>query len=170
MTSADRPAAPPPTAPGPTPAPASPASPARPIRTLAAVAATALVCLPAGVVIGMGDLPVVDLNLFTEEVQRLSSADAGVRYDPDTPGSGADPMPVEAVLLRHPVIGGDDYTLRLGHDADSYFHEVRPPVGTGNDGAPVRIDRVDWGADRITVTFTSGYRLGVDTEQVTGLR
>ncbi|MBV2363923.1 hypothetical protein ACFPZ0_26590 [Streptomonospora nanhaiensis] len=164
MTSSDDPALP-----GHPAAPPPPA-PARPGRTLAAAAAAALVSLPVGVVIGLGDLPLVDLDLFTEEVQRLSSADAGVRYDPDTPGSGADPVPVEIVLVRRPALGGDRYTLRLGHDPDSYFHEVTAPAGTGGADEPVRVEHVDWAAERITVAFTGGYRLGVDTELATGLR
>ncbi|GAA1764056.1 hypothetical protein [Streptomonospora arabica] len=148
------------------PRPSRPPGPA-PKRRLPAVLAAAAVCLPLGAAIGVGGLPAVDLDLFTEEVQRVSSAGDGVRYDPDSPGSGSGPLPVEAVLLRHPRISGGGYTLRMGHHPDAYFHEVPVPPGTGE---PVRISGVDWGTDRITVRFASGHRLGVPAEYAAGLR
>ncbi|MDT0304183.1 hypothetical protein [Streptomonospora wellingtoniae] len=153
-------------------APSAPARRSRPPapaprRRLPAVLAAAALCLPLGAAVGAGGLPLVDSDLFTAEVQRVSSAGDGVRYDPDTAGSGSGPLPIVAVLLRHPGIGGGGYTLRLGHRPDSYFHEVPVPEGTGE---PVRISGVDWGTDRITVRFAGGHSVGVPAEYAAGLR
>ncbi|GAB3439092.1 hypothetical protein GCM10027570_02940 [Streptomonospora sediminis] len=153
-------------------APTSPvqAPPAhRPLRHLAAVLVTGALCLAAGHAVGSSGLPVGDL--LSEEVQRISSTEDGMRYDTGTAGATKeDRLPVEAVLLRHSRLGGGKYELRLGHHPSMLYHGVEVPTGTGYDGGRLRITGADWGPERVTVHLSNGYTLGVGSDRFAGLR
>ncbi|TQN33343.1 hypothetical protein FHX37_3358 [Haloactinospora alba] len=133
----------------------------RPRNVLLAVLATALLTGTLGYALARSDVV-----LSTTVVQRETSADAGVTYEP---GGAFDPRPAEVFLVRTRGTGGTGHELRLGHDAGSYFHRVPVPAGTGTTDPP-RIDGVDWDPGSATVRLTSGYAVTVDAEKFVGLR
>ncbi|MDA2808977.1 hypothetical protein [Nocardiopsis suaedae] len=126
----------------------------------AAVACVACVVAAAvGILIAPRPLP------FTADVlQREASPDI---YRPF--GNAGDAEAVEVLLVRRYSLSGAVHTLRLGHDAESYFHEVTVPHATGADGPP-EIASVDWTPDEITVRLATGHAVVIPAEKAVGHR
>lgn len=133
----------------------------RPRNVLLVALATALIAGTLGYALAKSDVV-----FSTTVVQRETSADAGVTYEP---GGTFDPLPVEVLVVRTRGTGGTRHELHLGHDAETYFHRVSVPDGTGTADPP-NIDGVDWEPDSATVRFASGYAITVDAEKFVGLR
>ncbi|WP_017540404.1 MULTISPECIES: hypothetical protein [Nocardiopsis] len=135
-----------------------PAPPIRPVHAAAAVLAGAALTAAAG-------LAVPDPLPFTATVLQRETSPAVYRPF----GEAGDPEPVEVLLVRTLSLSGADHRLRLGHDADAYFHEVTVPEATGSDGPP-GIASVDWGEEEITVRLESGHAVGVPASSAVGHR
>lgn len=102
---------------------------------------------------------------FTADVVQRETSPA--IYEPF--GDMGDPEPVEVLLVREYSLAGTVHTLRLGHDAEAYFHEVTVPDATGTEGPP-EIASVDWTPEEITVRFASGHAVAVPAEKAVGHR